>query len=214
MVEFPEKCEYLFDKLLMKLITYKKLAASVADLAKGEFSKFCETVLVENKEEFLSFDKDKDRLDYFLWKFTDLKMYAKLQHVIKIILILLHRQAEVERGFSSNKSLIDDNMSTDTIVALRSVHDYLKFHELRAHEVEMTKDVLGSYRQARKKHFDNQQSKTLSAEKTEKVEARSKVNEYIEIVNTELQNTLSVIDNLKKSSDEIGFRAAKRTALG
>ena len=41
--EFPEKCEYLFDKLFMKLVTYKKLAASVADLAKGEFSKFCET---------------------------------------------------------------------------------------------------------------------------------------------------------------------------
>ena len=65
MVEFPEKCEYLLDKLLMKLVTYKKLAASVADLAKGEFSKFCETVVVENKEEFLSFDKDKDRFDYF-----------------------------------------------------------------------------------------------------------------------------------------------------
>ena len=29
-------------------------------------------------------------------------------------------------------------MSTDTIVALRSVHDYLKFHDLKAHEVEMT----------------------------------------------------------------------------
>ena len=93
MVEFPEKCEYLFDKLLMKLITYKKLAASVTDIAKGEFSKFCETVVVENKEEFLFFDKDKDRLDYFLWKFTDLKMHAKLQHVIKIVLILSHGQA-------------------------------------------------------------------------------------------------------------------------
>ena len=186
MVEFPEKHEYLFDKLLMKLVTYKKLVASVADLAKGEFSKFCETVVVESEEEFLSFDKDKDRLDYFLWKFTDLKMYAKLQHVIKIVLILSHGQAQVEREFSSNKNLIDDNMSTDTIVALRSVHDYLKFHDLKAHEVEMTKDVLASCRQARKKYFDDQQSKALSAEKTEKVEARSKVSENTEIVNTEI----------------------------
>ena len=37
----------------MKLVTYKKLAASVADLAKGEFSKFSETVVVESKEELL-----------------------------------------------------------------------------------------------------------------------------------------------------------------
>ena len=92
LVEFPEKCEYPSDTLLMKLVTYKELTASVADLAKGEFSKFCETVVVGNKEEFLSFDKDKDCLDYFLWKFTD----AKLQHVIKIVLILSLGQAQVE----------------------------------------------------------------------------------------------------------------------
>ena len=102
----------------------------------------------------------------------------------------------------------------DTIVALRSVHDYLKFHDLKTHEVEMTKDVLASCRQARKNYFDNQQSKALSAEKTEKLEARSKVNEDNEIVNTEIRQTLSVIENLKKRSDEIGFRAEKRTACG
>ena len=166
-------------------------------------------LVVENK----SFDKDKDRLDYFLWKFTDLKMYAKLQHVIKIALILSHGQAQVEREFSSNKNLIDDNMSTDTIVALRSVHDYLKFHDLKAHEVEMTKDVFASCRQARKKYFDDQQSKALSAEKTGKVEARSNVNEDIKIVNAEIRQMLSVIENLKKS-DEIGFPAEKKTSLG
>ena len=141
-------------------------------------------------------------------------MYAKLQHVIKIVLILLHGQAQVEQRFSSNKSLSDDNMSTDTIVALCSVLDYLKFHDLKAHEVEMTKDVLASCRHARKKYFYDHQLKALSAEKTEKVEARSKVNEDIEIVNTEIRQTLSVIENLKKSSDEIGFHAEKRTALG
>ena len=64
--------------------------------------------------------------------------------------------AQVEQGFSNNKSLIDENMSTDTIVALHSVYDYLKFHDLKAHEVELTKDVLASGRQARNKYFDNQ----------------------------------------------------------
>ena len=42
-VAFPEKCEYLFDKLLMQLVTDKKITAPVADLAKGDYSKFCET---------------------------------------------------------------------------------------------------------------------------------------------------------------------------
>ena len=108
-----------------------------------------------------------------------------------------------------------DNMSTDTIVTLHSVHDYLKLHDLKVHEVAMTKDIMASCRQARQKYFDNQQSKAeKAAEKTEKVEARSKVNEDIEIVNTEIRKTLSVIENLKKSSDEIGFLAEKRTVIG
>ena len=36
----------------------------------------------------------------------------------------------------------------------------------------------------------------------------------IDIVNTQIWQTLSMIENLKKSSDEIGFLAEKRTTLG
>ena len=69
MAESPENCEIFFDTIvLMKLVTYKKIAASVADSAKREYSKFCQTVVLDNKEEFASFDKNTDRLDYFLWK--------------------------------------------------------------------------------------------------------------------------------------------------
>ena len=78
---------------------------------------------------------------------------------------------------------------------------------------EMTKDLLESSRQARKKYFDDQPSKILSVEKAAKVEARRKVIENIEIVHTEIWHT-SVIENLKKSSDEIGFCAEKMAALG
>ena len=70
----------------------------------------------------------------------------------------------------------------------------------------MAKYLLENLRQARKKYFGDQGSEALPAEKTE-VEARRKINEDIEIVNTEIRQTLPVIENLKKSSDEIGFRA-------
>ena len=162
----------------------------------------------------MTFDKDEDRLGYFLWKYTDLKLYTNLQQIFKIILILSHGQAQVERGFSSNKSLIDDNMSTDTIISLRSIQDYLTFYWFMAHEVEITKDLLDSCKQARKRYFDDQRSKALSAEKAGKMEVKRKVIEDIEIVNAEIRQTLSTIENLKKSSDEIGFRAEKRIALG
>ena len=104
---------------------------------------------------------------HFLWEFTNLKIYAKLQHIIKIALILLHGQAQVKSGFSSKKSLINGYMSTGNIVTLCSVHGYLTFHDLKAHEAEMIKELLESCRQGRKKYFDDHRSKTLSVEKTE-----------------------------------------------
>ena len=60
---------------------------------------------------------------------------------------------------------------------IHSVHEYFMFHDLKVHEDEMTKDLLENCRQARRKYFDDQQSKVLSAEKAVKLKARSKVNE-------------------------------------
>ena len=41
-----------------------------------------------------------------------------------------------------------------------------------------------------------------------------KISEDIKIVSSEIHQTLSVIENLKKSYDEIGFCAEKKTVLG
>ena len=119
----------------------------------------------------------------FFWKITDLKMYVKLQHLIKSALILSHKQAQVKPGFRSNKGLTADYMPTDNTVAICSVHDYFMFHYLQVPEVEKSKDLLESCRQARKKYFDNQQSRaTLSAEKTETMETRKKAKKKLRIL--------------------------------
>lgn len=70
MVESPEACELLFDRLLMKLVTYKKVSASVADKAKLQYSDFISTVVKEDRDEFLGFKKETDRLDTFLFKYA------------------------------------------------------------------------------------------------------------------------------------------------
>ena len=64
----------------------------------------------------------------------------------------------------------------------------------------MTKGLLESCRQARKKYFDDQRSKALPVQEKEKEEGRRKVSEDNEIVNSEIRQTLSVIENRKKYS--------------
>ena len=72
MTESQEDCELLFDKMLKKLVSCKKISAI-------EFSMFLKTVVHDNNYEFLSFNKEYERLDLFLWKFTNMKTFNDLQ---------------------------------------------------------------------------------------------------------------------------------------
>ena len=67
MVESYETCEFYFDKLLLKLVAYKKVLPSAADQAKLQYSQFITTVVKENREKFLGFKKASDRLNSFLF---------------------------------------------------------------------------------------------------------------------------------------------------
>ena len=58
MVECLEASELMFEKLLAKLVDYKKLKPSVSDQAKFDFSHFVSTLVKENRDEFLAFRKE------------------------------------------------------------------------------------------------------------------------------------------------------------
>ena len=65
MVECSEIYELLFEQLLSTLVARRKLIPSVADSAKTECSDLITFVVKENRNEYLSFKKETDRLDVF-----------------------------------------------------------------------------------------------------------------------------------------------------
>ena len=73
MVECSEASELMFEKLLAKLVEYKKIKSSVTDQAKFEFCHFMSALMKENRDEFLAFLKETDRLDEFFWRYTGSK---------------------------------------------------------------------------------------------------------------------------------------------
>ena len=106
MAESTEACELLFDKMLIKWLSWKNFLTLQLTLEKWQFFMLLKTVAHDKEEEFSSFSKEHDMLDLFLWKFMDTKTFDDLQHVIKLVLILAHGQVQVERGFNDNKWLI------------------------------------------------------------------------------------------------------------
>ena len=72
-----------------------------------QYNEFLSTVIKENRDEFLGFNKETDSLDTFLMKYVLSSKFCDLAEVFKMLLILAHGQAQIECGFSVNDLLLD-----------------------------------------------------------------------------------------------------------
>ena len=67
-------------------------------------------LLFRKTDEFLSFKKEEDRLDVFIWRYIGAKSwFSKLRNVLSMLLMLLHGHVQVEHGFSTNKLVLEVN---------------------------------------------------------------------------------------------------------
>ena len=82
MVECSEASELMFEKLLTKLVEYKKIKPSVADQTEFEFSHHMSTLVKGNGDEFLAFRKETDRLDEFFLEIHRIKRSVQISKKI------------------------------------------------------------------------------------------------------------------------------------
>ena len=92
--------------------------------------------------------------------------FLKLWDITKMLLVLSHGQASVERGFSINKECSEDNQTTKGLIARRIVLDHVRCSG-GVLNVKITKDVKISCRNASGKyHTDLEEN--LRNEETQK----------------------------------------------
>ena len=133
MLEQPEICEEFFEKILEKLVCYKKILAKDADAAKLEYSNFLTKIAKANKNDFVKLNKISDRVNLFFGKYINTSEYEQMWCVFKLLLCLSHGQASVERGFSVHSDLLVENMHEDSLIAQRIVQDHVKSLKLQAY---------------------------------------------------------------------------------
>ena len=69
-------------------------------------------------------DKKNERMDHFYFKNFDMDdTNRNLGIVLQLIFVLSHGQASVERGFSLNKGVLNDNMTELSIIPRQVVKD-------------------------------------------------------------------------------------------
>ena len=106
---------------------------------------------------------------------------------------LSHGQASVERGFSVNKAIITENISTDSIVGKHLVRDYLLTNNLKPHNVQFTSNLKAAFKSARQKS-----ELALEAERSKK--EKQAVEDQKAIILSEIEDVKFQITLLTKTS--------------
>ena len=88
------------------------------------------------------FDIQSDRVDELYGKLLSRsKDFAELWFIVRQVLILSHGNARVESGCSINKSLLQENMKNESLVAQRTVFDVIQ-HDGGYLKVNILQDML------------------------------------------------------------------------
>ena len=104
MIRQPKQTSIRFRALAYKLFSLKKISSDVADQAKNQYDELLNLLKYEKNNEFRNFDSKKDRLDAFL---------------CKLIFVMSHGQSNVERGFSVNEEVLQDNLQAKSLISQR-----------------------------------------------------------------------------------------------
>ena len=126
--------EKKYKSLLTRLINLKYVLSVFSDKAMNQFTDFVRQSRV-HQGIFLEFNPEKDSLDDFYFKKCTLNKYKELASTVKIFLTLSHGQASVERGFSVNGTVLEQNLNKKSITARHLVKDHMLSNNLLPHNI-------------------------------------------------------------------------------
>ena len=69
-----------------------------------------------------------------------------------------HGQEQVEPGFTINKQLLDDNLSSETLVAQRIVHDHILSRNIKPYQIEINSRMMELVKKYKGKRIEEAQS--------------------------------------------------------
>ncbi len=117
----PSIAQTKFKDVLGCMVKTRHVDEQDADELSAQYTDFVSNLPVE----FKTFDSNICSLDQVFSNCFPKGKYPKLWNLMRILLILSHGQAAVERGFSIGKSLAKENQQKETVKGLKVVKDHI-----------------------------------------------------------------------------------------
>ena len=125
--------------LIEKLVEANRVKERDADRLIGEYMSFIDEYVVQHHSKFSNFNhtsvsktdtvdltENENRTDVLLCEcMARNSCYSNLWSIVRILLLLSHGQATVERGFSVNKEVESQNLAEETFTAQHLVCDHI-----------------------------------------------------------------------------------------
>lgn len=195
LVSHEQQAVNKFSYILKTLLEHKWFNPEMCDTMKEEFREVISDLIQYYKVECQSFQPEKESLDkFFIDKIGGDHRRKNAWKCIKLLLILSHGQAAVERGFSTNKDVLQHNMKPETLKACRIVCDAVKTSKCNIEDMEITKDMLTSCKLARSRYMaklDDQKKESKNEELQRKRKQKTDELKNIKKRKTEMEKTIN-----------------------
>lgn len=199
----PDECLLGLRKVVDALITAQRFDEKQRGSVLAEYTE----LLQQERNQLRLFQKGLNRLDEFFYQLMGLNSsYVELWNVVKLLLVLSHGQATVERGFSINRQVAVENLADLSYISQRMICDAVdKAGGILS--VPITKELRTSVSAAR-----NRYNAHLEAQKQEKLDdmRRSKrrlINDEIDNMKKRKRELEAVIADLTVSADRYSEKA-------
>ena len=175
-----------------------------------QFSDFLDTVVKQHHSVFLEFTPIPDkRTDTLLHShLADKPKFRALFQVVHCLLLLSQGQASVERGFSINREIEQENMLEWSIVAQRLTYDYVQSVGGLL-SVPVTKQLLLSAASARQQYMAHLEEEKRKVKEDSQSRKRKRVLDEIDIAKKKKKRLEADIAELVKSADDFALEAEK-----
>jgi len=136
--------------------------------------------------------------------------YSKLWNVVKMLLVLSHGQATVERGFSINKQVETDNLTEQSLVAKRTICDYVNFVRGIEHVDVTDKKLILAATAARQKYSAYLNELRVKEANDAQSKKRKGLQEDLEQLKTKKRRLQKEAEALEKEADDLAAQAEQK----
>ena len=149
----------------------------------------------------------------FFFNNVEIKLPKELASSLKIVLVLSHGQASVERIFSVNNTIMKDNLKSESVTARKVIIDHMRSKELKAHSLPITKNLVHSVKQSRRRYQEFLSQQREESKKNEIADQLELLDANINEMVLRKTSLADFCDSMDKEFLELANKAEKNRDL-